>query len=227
MQLNLGRSYATNQPVIDEIWAATPQTVALVGRGHDSLDGVRDPHGDLGGLAAGHEPRPAADVGVDGHLVDSRLLARDDPPHVLRGAARPLPDGRDREPGGQLHRAGATARPALAHDAALPDARDRVRRRVRSRHALVDSRRHARGLPHARARERTTRLTGSRSARGAQRVCCRPRPSSRSTSGSSSPGRSRSRRCSRGPGWGCSPTSRCAGPTCRCCRASSSCSARP
>ena len=30
-QLNLGRSYATNQPVIDEIWAATPQTVALVG----------------------------------------------------------------------------------------------------------------------------------------------------------------------------------------------------
>jgi peptide/nickel transport system permease protein len=31
LQLNLGRSYATNQPVIDEIWAATPQTVALVG----------------------------------------------------------------------------------------------------------------------------------------------------------------------------------------------------
>ena len=31
VQLNLGRSYATNQPVIDEIWAATPQTVALVG----------------------------------------------------------------------------------------------------------------------------------------------------------------------------------------------------
>ncbi len=31
LQLNLGRSYATNQPVIDEIWAAAPQTVALVG----------------------------------------------------------------------------------------------------------------------------------------------------------------------------------------------------
>ena len=31
LQLNLGRSYATNQPVIDEIWAATPQTIALVG----------------------------------------------------------------------------------------------------------------------------------------------------------------------------------------------------
>jgi peptide/nickel transport system permease protein len=30
-QLNLGRSYATNQPVIDEIWAAAPQTIALVG----------------------------------------------------------------------------------------------------------------------------------------------------------------------------------------------------
>ena len=31
VQLNLGRSYATNQPVIDEIWAAAPQTIALVG----------------------------------------------------------------------------------------------------------------------------------------------------------------------------------------------------
>jgi peptide/nickel transport system permease protein len=31
LQLNLGRSYATNQPVVDEIWAAAPQTVALVG----------------------------------------------------------------------------------------------------------------------------------------------------------------------------------------------------
>jgi peptide/nickel transport system permease protein len=31
VQLNLGRSYATNQPVVDEIWAAAPQTIALVG----------------------------------------------------------------------------------------------------------------------------------------------------------------------------------------------------
>jgi peptide/nickel transport system permease protein len=31
VQLNFGRSYATNQPVIDEIWAAAPQTLALVG----------------------------------------------------------------------------------------------------------------------------------------------------------------------------------------------------
>ncbi len=31
VQLNFGRSYATNQPVIDEIWAAAPQTIALVG----------------------------------------------------------------------------------------------------------------------------------------------------------------------------------------------------
>jgi peptide/nickel transport system permease protein len=31
LQLNFGRSYATNQPVIDEIWAAAPQTIALVG----------------------------------------------------------------------------------------------------------------------------------------------------------------------------------------------------
>ena len=31
LQLNLGRSYATNQPVADEIWAAAPQTIALVG----------------------------------------------------------------------------------------------------------------------------------------------------------------------------------------------------
>lgn len=30
-QLNFGRSYATNRPVIDEIWAAAPQTIALVG----------------------------------------------------------------------------------------------------------------------------------------------------------------------------------------------------
>jgi peptide/nickel transport system permease protein len=31
LQLNLGRSYTTNQPVIDEIWQALPATVALVG----------------------------------------------------------------------------------------------------------------------------------------------------------------------------------------------------
>jgi peptide/nickel transport system permease protein len=31
VQLNFGRSYATNQPVVDEIWAAAPQTIALVG----------------------------------------------------------------------------------------------------------------------------------------------------------------------------------------------------
>jgi peptide/nickel transport system permease protein len=31
LQLNLGRSYGTNQPVVDEIWAAAPQTIALVG----------------------------------------------------------------------------------------------------------------------------------------------------------------------------------------------------
>jgi peptide/nickel transport system permease protein len=31
LQLNLGRSYATNQPVMDEIWAAAPQTIVLVG----------------------------------------------------------------------------------------------------------------------------------------------------------------------------------------------------
>lgn len=30
-QLNFGRSYATNQPVVEEIWAAAPQTIALVG----------------------------------------------------------------------------------------------------------------------------------------------------------------------------------------------------
>ena len=30
LQLNLGRSYATNQPVMDEIWAAAPQTIVLV-----------------------------------------------------------------------------------------------------------------------------------------------------------------------------------------------------
>ena len=31
LQLNLGRSYATNRPVSEEIWAAAPQTIALVG----------------------------------------------------------------------------------------------------------------------------------------------------------------------------------------------------
>ena len=30
-QLNLGRSYATNRPVVEEIWGAAPQTIALVG----------------------------------------------------------------------------------------------------------------------------------------------------------------------------------------------------
>ena len=30
-QLNFGRSYATNQPVLEEIWAAAPATIALVG----------------------------------------------------------------------------------------------------------------------------------------------------------------------------------------------------
>jgi peptide/nickel transport system permease protein len=31
VQLNLGRSYTTNQPVVDEIWQALPATLALVG----------------------------------------------------------------------------------------------------------------------------------------------------------------------------------------------------
>lgn len=31
LQLNLGRSYTTNQPVVDEIWQALPATIALVG----------------------------------------------------------------------------------------------------------------------------------------------------------------------------------------------------
>ncbi len=31
LQLNLGRSYTTNQPVIDEIWERMPATIALVG----------------------------------------------------------------------------------------------------------------------------------------------------------------------------------------------------
>ena len=31
VQLNLGRSYTTNQPVVDEIWEAMPATLALVG----------------------------------------------------------------------------------------------------------------------------------------------------------------------------------------------------
>jgi peptide/nickel transport system permease protein len=31
LQLNFGRSYATNQPVMDEIWAAAPATIALIG----------------------------------------------------------------------------------------------------------------------------------------------------------------------------------------------------
>jgi peptide/nickel transport system permease protein len=31
LQLNLGRSYTTNQPVVDEIWQALPATLALVG----------------------------------------------------------------------------------------------------------------------------------------------------------------------------------------------------
>jgi peptide/nickel transport system permease protein len=31
LQLNLGRSYTTNQPVVDEIWQAMPATIALVG----------------------------------------------------------------------------------------------------------------------------------------------------------------------------------------------------
>jgi len=31
LQLNLGRSYATNRPVAEEIWTAAPQTIALVG----------------------------------------------------------------------------------------------------------------------------------------------------------------------------------------------------
>ncbi len=31
LQLNLGRSYTTNQPVLDEIWQALPATLALVG----------------------------------------------------------------------------------------------------------------------------------------------------------------------------------------------------
>ena len=41
--LNLGRSYATNAPVIDEIWSKAGATVALVGVSDGALRGVRDP----------------------------------------------------------------------------------------------------------------------------------------------------------------------------------------
>ena len=107
--------------------------------------------------------------------------------------------------------------PALTLTLALP-------RRVRARDALVAARHDARGLPRARAREGAARRRACATATRCPTRCCRSRRCSRSTSASSSPARSRSRRSSPGPASGSPPTRRSRAPTCRCCRASSSCS---
>ena len=73
VQLNLGRSYASNQPVVDGIWAAAPQTVP---RGLATI--LRWCSGSSWGsrrAGGGRRTATAADVRLDDHLVDSSLLA--------------------------------------------------------------------------------------------------------------------------------------------------------
>ena len=69
-------------------------------------------------------------------------------------------------------------------------------------------------------------IDGAQPPRGARTRCCRWRRCWPSTSASSCPAPSPSRRSSPGPGSGWPPTRRSRVRTCRCCRASSSCSPR-
>ena len=93
VQFNLGRSYATNRPVWQEIWDAAPQTIALVGVSDHPRDADRAHRGRGFGLAARVVEGHGADVVVDGDLVDAGLLARNAPAHLARrsgsGSSRP------------------------------------------------------------------------------------------------------------------------------------------
>ena len=95
-QLNLGRSYQTNQPVWDEIMDAAGPTIALVGVVGDPVGRLRRDARHRGRLAKTHEDRLHGHRLHDDHLLDARLLARDAAARRVRGRARLVPDRRHR-----------------------------------------------------------------------------------------------------------------------------------
>ena len=86
--LNFGRSYITNQPVIEEIADKAPATIALVGVSAllSAVFGILI--GDHGGVAARLQARLRRDDADDDDVLDAGLLARDAAAVVLRGHAR-------------------------------------------------------------------------------------------------------------------------------------------
>ena len=94
------------------------------------------------------------------------------------------------------------------------------------RDAVVDARHRQRGLSPAGARQGSARRRSCAAATPCRTRCCRSSACRRSTSGSCCRARSRSRRSTRGRGSGRRRSRRSAGPTSRCCRACSCCSAR-
>ena len=116
LQLNLGRSYATQPAGAGrDLGSARPRR----SRSSASATVLSIVLGLMMGISAGwqsrHEPGPHADDDVDRDVVDARVLGRDDPADVLRRAARALPDRRDlRSVRGGLGSREA-ARPGVAH----------------------------------------------------------------------------------------------------------------
>ena len=114
-QLNLGRSYSTNQPVSKEIASKAWATIALVGISTllSTVFGV------LIGIAAAWRRRTKADYIAtdvhDGDVLDAGLLARDAAAVVLRRHARLVPGRRHRGPDVERDRARAPRRPGQAH----------------------------------------------------------------------------------------------------------------
>ena len=226
-KLNFGRSYESNAPVSQEIKNAAWPTIALVGVSTllSTIFGV------LIGIVAAWKRRSKTDYGWTGFTMATyampdfwlgMLLL------VTLGVSLGLfPIGGIVEPGLRRDRRRAAPRPGAPHVPPVPDSDDRLPRRVRARDALVAPRHDARGLPDARARKGPARHRGPEQARRPERAAPGRDADRDQLRVHPLRARSRSRRSTPGRASGFSPTTACAGPTCRCCRASSSSSARP
>ena len=195
---------------------------------HAALDGLRRRDRDRRRVAARLRARLRADVVHDDHLRDARLLARDAAAdHASRSCSAGSRSGasairRRPQPG-----SGKLVDQAHHLVPALPDADDRLPRRVRDRDALVAARHDARGLPRARPGERAPRHARAPPPRGPERAAARRhadrdqlrlRPLGRDRGGDDLlVARARPADLRR-------DSTR---PTCRCCRGSSSSSAPP
>ena len=127
LSLNFGRSYITNQPVIEEIADKAPATIALVGVSAVLSAVFGDPDRRDGRVAARLQARLRRDDRDDDDVLDAGLLARDaaaDAVRASRSAGSPSaasvdPDGA-RRGHRQAARPGRAPVPAGAHADASP-----------------------------------------------------------------------------------------------------------